>query len=160
VLVLQVVYLHGTDQRTQLSDKRSKFDRLRQRPRGLHRDVIQANATVGVRRKATETIAESLKTLPGIPSFAVWDTQSSASGIRSGMREKFCSMKSSYAARIKGSGVSGGGQSCSPDDARDERRFRGCAQRLPILFLQRVDERSKQDRGTEAWSHVLSVNEQ
>jgi hypothetical protein len=61
----------------------------------VHRDVIQADAAVGVcGKKATETIAVSMKTLPGLPSFAA-------------MTEKIRWLKLSYAARITGLGVSG-----------------------------------------------------
>jgi hypothetical protein len=55
-------------------------------------------------RKATETIVVSLKTLLRPPSFAACLLYF---GIRSGMREKVRSMKSSYATRTTKSGVSG-----------------------------------------------------
>jgi hypothetical protein len=101
VSVLQVAYLHSTDECIELADERSAslVGYASARDAGIATSSVFAG-------KATETMAVLLKTLPGLPIFGVCDTQSS-SGIRSGVREKIRSMKSSYAARIMGSRVSG-----------------------------------------------------
>jgi hypothetical protein len=55
------------------------FGRLRQRPRGLHRDVIQADAAIGVRRKSHRD-AVSLKPLPRLQSFPAWSDSARSIG--------------------------------------------------------------------------------
>lgn len=112
VSVVQVAYLHGTDQRTQLSKERSA-------------SLVGYNSTLeaGSRclpEKRAETIAIAFKALSGLLSLATWDTQFATSSILSGLREKIRSMKSSSAAQITGTGVSG-----------DELHVRRRAQCLP-----------------------------
>jgi hypothetical protein len=105
VSVLQVAYLHSSDQRIQLADKRSAslvgYGSALDAGIAMSYKLTLPSVLSG---RATETIAVSLKILSGLPSFAAW---SSTSGIRSVMRERIRSMKPSYTARITGSGVSG-----------------------------------------------------
>jgi hypothetical protein len=83
VSLLRVAYLHSSDGRPQLADEKSAAQ-------VGYASVLDAGISTSYKLvlpsvfagKLTETMTVSLKSLPGLASFPVWDTKSASSGIR------------------------------------------------------------------------------